>query len=213
MWKALEDVFQRKGMASQLYLRKKLLTMKYRESQLYLRKKLLTMKYRESERIENYFIKFDEVVRELKSVGAKLEDVDIVCHLLLTLPKSFDPIVTALETLEPARLTLEFVKGKLLDHEAKRVNRETTASGETTAVFLTSSKGYNNKKITKDRSQAKINATIVGSQVTSEMSAVTRNNQKKKFTSLSQPARVKVPPWKKTTDALNGMLILLPQIT
>ncbi|KAK9680835.1 hypothetical protein QE152_g38802 [Popillia japonica] len=106
MWKALEDVFQRKGMASQLYLRKK----------------LLTMKYRESERIENYFIKFDEVVRELKSVGAKLEDVDIVCHLLLTLPKSFDPIVTALETLEPARLTLEFVKGKLLDHEAKRVN-------------------------------------------------------------------------------------------
>ncbi|KAK9680834.1 GAG-pre-integrase domain [Popillia japonica] len=38
--------------------------------------------------------------------------------------------------------------------------------------------------------------------------AVTRINQKKKFTSLSQPARVKVPPWKKTTDALNGMLNL-----
>lgn len=50
MWRALEDVFQRKIMVSQLYIKKK----------------LLTMKYIENERIENYFINFDKVVREVK---------------------------------------------------------------------------------------------------------------------------------------------------
>lgn len=48
-------------------------------SQLYIKKKLLTMKYIENERIENYFINFDKVVREVKWVGENLEDVDIVC--------------------------------------------------------------------------------------------------------------------------------------
>lgn len=104
MWQALEKIFQRKGVASQLYLRKK----------------LLTMKLNEDENLESYYIKFDEVVRELKYVGTKLEETDIVCHLLLSLPKSYDAIVTALETVEPEKLTLEFVKGKLLDHEMKR---------------------------------------------------------------------------------------------
>lgn len=108
MWKALEKVFQRKGVASQLYLRRK----------------LLTMKFNANEMLETHFTKFEETIRELKSVGATLEEVDIVCHLLLTLPKSYDTIVTALETLETNKLTLEFVKGKLLDHEVKRKNFE-----------------------------------------------------------------------------------------
>uniref|UniRef100_A0A1Y1N9Z0 Retrotransposon gag domain-containing protein n=1 Tax=Photinus pyralis TaxID=7054 RepID=A0A1Y1N9Z0_PHOPY len=69
MWGALQAVFQRKGIASQIYLRKKLLTMKFDKGTL-----------------EEYFLKFEGTVRELKSVGAKLEDVDVVCHLLITLP-------------------------------------------------------------------------------------------------------------------------------
>jgi len=40
----------------------------------------------------------------------------------LSLPKYYDPLITALETLEANKLTLEFVKGKLLDQEAKRMN-------------------------------------------------------------------------------------------
>ncbi|KAK9720237.1 hypothetical protein QE152_g22176 [Popillia japonica] len=81
---------------------------------------------------EKHFLKFEEVVRELKSVGATLEDIDIVCHLLLTLPKNFDPIVTALETMDADKLKLEFVKGKLLDYEMKR-RHEVTEACDTTA--------------------------------------------------------------------------------
>lgn len=72
--------------------------------------------------MEQHFSKFNEIVQQLKSVGAKLEDIDVVCHLLISLPKSLDPIATALETLEPERLTVEFVKGRLLDHELKNLH-------------------------------------------------------------------------------------------
>ncbi|KMQ83238.1 copia protein [Lasius niger] len=118
MWRALEAVFQRKGIASQLYLQKR----------------LLSMKLIEGKSLEKHFLKFEETVRELKTVGAKLEEMDIVCHLLLTLPKDYDAIVTALETLEVEKLTLEFVKGKLLDQEIKNQNQQETVSSDASAA-------------------------------------------------------------------------------
>lgn len=62
MWTALEIVFQRQGVASQLYLRRK----------------LLTMKLKEGEHLEKHLLKFEETVRKLKGAGAKLEVKDVV---------------------------------------------------------------------------------------------------------------------------------------
>lgn len=129
MWDALEKVFQRKGVASQLYLRRK----------------LLTMKHNDNDSLESHYIKFDETIRELKSVGASLEDMDVVCHLLLTLPKSYDSIVTALETLDADKLKLEFVKGKLLDHEMKKKNQCEMKTNDS-AAFYSGSKVFKQGK-------------------------------------------------------------------
>lgn len=96
--------FERKGIANQLRLRKT----------------LLTMNYSTSEAMGNYFLKFGKLIRELRSTGAKLEDTDVVCHLLLTMPTEYDVMVTAIETLSTDKLTLGFVKNRLLDEEAKR---------------------------------------------------------------------------------------------
>lgn len=84
----------------------------------------MTLKLKEDDSLENHFREFDDVIRELKSVGVKLEEADIVCHLLLSLPESYDAIVTALETIEAEKLTLDFIKGKLLDQEMKRKNNK-----------------------------------------------------------------------------------------
>lgn len=88
--------------------------------------------------MENHFLKFDRILRELKSAGAKMEDEDVVCQLLLTLPKSYDPVVTALETMKIDELTIEFVKGRLLDDDIKRkTNNEPNENTETpTAVAM-----------------------------------------------------------------------------
>ncbi|KMQ83135.1 copia protein [Lasius niger] len=71
IWSVLSSTFERKGIANQLRLRKT----------------LLTMKYSTSETMGNHFLKFDKLIRELRSTGAKLEDTDVVCHLLLTMPE------------------------------------------------------------------------------------------------------------------------------
>lgn len=102
--------------------------------QLWLRKKLITLKYTESENIADYFLEFDKIVHELKSISAKLEDLDVICHLLLTLPKSFDSLVMALETLNPEHLTIKLMKSRLLDEYSKRNNMITVCESGKTGV-------------------------------------------------------------------------------
>lgn len=58
---------------------------------------LLTMRYTPTETKASHFLKFDKLVRELKLIGVNLNETDIVCHLLLTMPEEYK-VVTALET-------------------------------------------------------------------------------------------------------------------
>lgn len=130
MFDTLCSVFERKSISSQLYLRKQ----------------LLMMKYRESDDIIAHFLKFDTKIRELKSTGAKMEDLDIVVHLLLTLPETYDNLVTALETMDQDKLNLEFVKTRLMDEHNKRTGRESSSkSNEPGAMHV---KGKKKKRVT-----------------------------------------------------------------
>ena len=104
MWKSLNDAFERKSIASQLFLRKKLLLMRFNP---------------QKETLANHFLVFDKLIRELKSTGATVEETDIVCHLLLTMPHEYESVVTAIETLSMNDLKISFVKNRLLDQEAK----------------------------------------------------------------------------------------------
>lgn len=108
----LKFVFERKSISNQLFLRKK----------------LLTLKLNETDSLENHFLYFDQLVRELKSTGAKLEENDVICHLLLTLPESYNSVVTSIETVltDPSKQSLDFVKSRLLDESIKRRNDHTT---------------------------------------------------------------------------------------
>lgn len=114
IWNVLKNTFERKGIASQLLLRKALLTMKYNAS---------------SQTMESHFLNFDKLVRNLRSTGGTLEETDVVCHLLLTLPVEYNVVVTALETLSQENLTLPFVKNRLLDEESKRKGNVKSSQG------------------------------------------------------------------------------------
>uniref|UniRef100_A0A1Y1MAC2 Retrovirus-related Pol polyprotein from transposon TNT 1-94-like beta-barrel domain-containing protein n=1 Tax=Photinus pyralis TaxID=7054 RepID=A0A1Y1MAC2_PHOPY len=96
-----------------LYERKSLAT------QLSVQKKLLSFKYNEEKRLMDHFREFDEMMVELHSAGGKLEEMSKVAHLLLTLPPCYDPLVTAIQTLSEENLNLSLVKTKLLDYETK----------------------------------------------------------------------------------------------
>lgn len=104
IYETLESIFERKSVAGQLLLRKK----------------LITMKYDGVGDMKSHLFEFDKTIRELKAIGAKLEEMDVICHLLLTLPKSYNTLVTAIETLNPETLNMDFVRSRLLDEHGKR---------------------------------------------------------------------------------------------
>lgn len=104
MFDTLIDIFERKSIANQVILRKQ----------------SLSMKYQDGDSIVNHFLAFDTKIRSLKDTGARMEELDVVVHLLLTLPKSFDGLVTAIETMDSSRLTIQFAKTRLIDECNKR---------------------------------------------------------------------------------------------
>lgn len=108
MYDGLVAVFERKSISGRLLVRKQLLNMKMHDGDV----------------VSEHFLKFDKLIRDLKSTGATVEELDIVCHLILTLPRSYDTLVTALETMNPNDLSLDFVKSRILDEYGKRNNNE-----------------------------------------------------------------------------------------
>lgn len=91
IWTALENVYAKKSVSSQTFVRKQ----------------LARLKMTEGESVKDHLKVFDELVRQLKSAGAKLEEADMVSQLFVTLPESYDPLVTALENLGAKELTLD----------------------------------------------------------------------------------------------------------
>lgn len=88
IWDGLHEIFQRKSIANRFILKRK----------------LLEMKHDDRSSLEAHFLRFDQLVRELKSNGSKMDEEDVVCHLILTMPVSYDSVNTALEAV-PEKLT------------------------------------------------------------------------------------------------------------
>lgn len=65
-------------------------------------------------------MQFDSKVRQIKDAGGTLAEIDIICHLLLTMPDSYDNLIVSIESMDPIKLTLDYVKGRLLDETNKR---------------------------------------------------------------------------------------------
>ena len=119
MWEWLENRYQRKSVASRIFLKKK----------------LVQMTCNENESLDDYFRKFDEVYRKFKNAGGAMEESDLVMQLMISLPDRFDNIVSALENLEPTELTMERVKARLLEEETKRKTKLVKTDQSTGAAF------------------------------------------------------------------------------
>lgn len=129
IWKTLQNTFERKGVASQLLIRKTLLSMKFNLSK------------------DVHFHKFDSLIRDFRSTGATLE-TNVACHLLLTLPSEYDTVVTAIETVHADNVTLSFVKNRLRDEELKKQSMKPSKGETQFSVVFAAGQGKSNKTVT-----------------------------------------------------------------
>lgn len=116
IWDGLCAVFERKSTTNR-YL---------------LKKQLLTMKFDEKEPLQDHFLKFDKLVRELKGAGAKMDEEDTICHLMLTMPDSYDTVTTAMSVMSD-QLTMDVVRRNYLDFEAKQKGKRAEQQTEDAA--------------------------------------------------------------------------------
>ncbi|CAD7093898.1 unnamed protein product [Hermetia illucens] len=123
----LDAIYERKSVATQLALRKK----------------LLSLKLQGDTKLIKPFTNFDDIIRDMLAAGAKLDETDKVAHLLLSLPNSYDGVITAIETLSDDNLSLGFVKTRLLDHEVKLTNEGRNLCEQ---VLHVENVSYNKKK-------------------------------------------------------------------
>lgn len=103
-WASMCGNFERKGVLNRMFLRRK----------------LLLLKLKENGNLVSHIHEFEKILRELKSAGGKMEKEEEICQLLVSLPESFESVTAALENLQPEELTMELVKGRLLDHDIKK---------------------------------------------------------------------------------------------
>lgn len=133
IWLNLVKTFERKSIVHQIYLRKK----------------FTNVKYNDKDSLIEHLNKFDEIVQELKTGGAKFKEIDtVVVHLLVTLPQEYDNVVAALRATNASsdrQLNLEKVKEYLLDYETNKKQNEMVAGSETTKSFHTLKKKNSEK--------------------------------------------------------------------
>lgn len=133
MWDSLVSVFERKSVAKRLHLNRQLTKLQYTGGSL-----------------QEHFVQFDRLIRLFRGAGGMMDNIDVVCRLLLSLDDTeYGTVVTSIESQPEERLTMDFVKSRLLDEEIKRRSTVSVASGlknESAAFAGTGKKQVKKKK-------------------------------------------------------------------
>ena len=103
IWRALEGHFEQRTTSRKLHTLKQ----------------LMELKMDENGSVQNHLRKHKEIIAELRKLELHLPEELVVCILLLSLPASYNTLVTALEAQAEVP-TLEFVSTALLNEERKR---------------------------------------------------------------------------------------------
>lgn len=131
MWKNISDAFSKQNFCSEAMLRRK----------------LQRLRCEESSTLDDYFVKFDDLVCQLNAIDVKMNDREKVRYLFDGLPESYDPLVTALENLKDEELKVSIVKNRLLAEELKKFERKNGGQSNVgTALAAGGNKSFNNKK-------------------------------------------------------------------
>ncbi len=89
-------------------------------NKLFLRRKFFTIKMQEGEDLLGHINMVKALVDQFCSIEVKIEDEDVYMVLLMSLPPSFDNLVTSLESMSTKDIDLQFIVARLVHGVSKR---------------------------------------------------------------------------------------------
>jgi hypothetical protein len=107
-WTKICSVFEQKGLAAKVFLRRKLVNLKLEEGQSML----------------DHINTVRELSDQLNAIGAPVVDGDLAITLLCSLPERYDPLIIALESRDPEEVTFDVVAARLLSEEQRQKESE-----------------------------------------------------------------------------------------
>jgi hypothetical protein len=114
-WLKICSVFEQKGLASQVFLRRKLINVKFDGNQP----------------MQNHINNVRQLSDQLEAIGDAVKDRELAIIILCSLPERYNSLVISLESRSPEDLTFDMVAGRLLAEEERQKETETdTISGE-----------------------------------------------------------------------------------
>jgi len=124
MWEELQKVHERANLSNKLYLMRK----------------LYQTKLSRSHDMNDYIRSALEMVERLRGIGEDIPDFHVAALLLSGLPESYENLVTALDARPDDELTLEYVKGKLVDEFKRRAESNDRSETALKALNLNKTK-------------------------------------------------------------------------
>jgi hypothetical protein len=102
-WLKICSVFEQKGLAAKVFLRRKLLNLR-----------------KGQEPMQEHINTVRDLAEQLNAIGAPISDGDLAITLLCSLPETYDPIIIALESRDPKDVTFDVVAARLLAEELRQ---------------------------------------------------------------------------------------------
>jgi hypothetical protein len=118
-WQKLKSVHERSNLSSKLYLLRKLYSIKMPEH---------------GDMIAHINHMMD-LVEKLKAIGENIPDQHIAALLLVSIPESYNNLITALEARDESVITTDLVKAKLADEYNRRLEQQADRNSNTSMAF------------------------------------------------------------------------------
>ena len=129
-WEKLCAVYENRGLANRLFLRRK----------------FFTATWEHGESMLQVVNRIKEMAEQLAAIGAPVSEEDTVMTILSALPETFNTVVTALESRNATDLALDFVSARLVHEDLKHSD---VSNSNTNEKALATTNNYHSKPISE----------------------------------------------------------------
>jgi cell division cycle protein 20 (cofactor of APC complex)/ATP-binding cassette subfamily B (MDR/TAP) protein 1 len=105
-WKKICSVYEAKGLAAKVYLRRRFFNVKYIDNG--------------NSNLQSHINLIRDLADQLEAISAGVSDEDMAMTLLCSLPDSYDYLIVALESRNSEDLSFDFVSARLLSEEKRK---------------------------------------------------------------------------------------------